>query len=65
MRRGKEPLDRALTSLDSGSPAVSGTTFRALTVRAGVSPRTPGALLTAEDWYQISRQLAGQRRVPG
>lgn len=63
--RGMEPLDRALTSLDSGGPAVSGSTFRVLAVRAGVSLRTPGALLTAEDWHQISRQLARQRRDPG
>ena len=63
--RDQEPLDRALTSLDSGSPPVSGVTFRALVVAAGVSPRTPGTRLTAEEWYQISRQLTGRRRVSG
>lgn len=63
--RGEEPLERALKNLDSGGPLASGAAFRLLAVRAGVSPRTPGALLTAEEWYQISRQMAGRCRVPG
>jgi len=63
--RGNEPLDRGLKRLESGGPAESGSAIRALIVAAGVSPRTPAALLTAEDWYQISRQLAGRRRIPG
>ena len=61
--RGNEPLDRGLKRLESGGPAESGSAIRALIVAAGVSPRTPAALLTAEDWYQISRQLAGRRRA--
>jgi 23S rRNA (adenine-N6)-dimethyltransferase len=63
--RGKEPLERALRNLDSCGPLAPGAALRVLAVRAGVSPRTPGALLTAEDWYQISRQIACQRRAPG
>jgi 23S rRNA (adenine-N6)-dimethyltransferase len=60
-----EPLDRGLKRLESGGPAESGSPIRALIVAAGVSPRTPCTQLTAEDWYQISRQLAGRRRVSG
>ena len=62
---GNEPLDRGLKRLESGGPAESGSAIRALIVAAGVSPRTPCTQLTAEDWYQISRQLASHRRVPG
>jgi 23S rRNA (adenine-N6)-dimethyltransferase len=58
--RGNEPLDRGLKRLESGGPAESGTAIRALIVAAGVSPRTPSTQLTAENWYQISRQLAAQ-----
>lgn len=61
--RGNEPLDRSLKRLECGGPAESGSAIRALIVAAGVSPRTPGTQLTAEEWYQISRQLTGRRRA--
>jgi hypothetical protein len=61
--RGNEPLDRSLKRLECGGPAESGAAIRALIVAAGVSPRTPGTQLTAEEWYQISRQLTGRRRA--
>jgi 23S rRNA (adenine-N6)-dimethyltransferase len=62
---GREPLGRALKCLESGGSPVPGSALPALIAAAGVSPRTPGALLTAEDWYQVSRQLAGRCRVTG
>jgi hypothetical protein len=57
--RRDEPLGRALKGLARGGQAGSGFSLPDLLIRAGVSPRLPGALLTADDWYQVGRQLAG------
>jgi 23S rRNA (adenine-N6)-dimethyltransferase len=57
---GPEPLDHALKCLGSGGRQAPDPALRALIIRAGVSPRTPGAAVTAEDWHQIGRQLAGR-----
>jgi 23S rRNA (adenine-N6)-dimethyltransferase len=62
--RSREPLDRALSCLEPGGRRVPGSSFRALAAAAGVSPRMPAALLTAEDWYQLGRQLAGRSADP-
>jgi hypothetical protein len=34
--------------------------LRALIAAAGVGPRTPAAAVTAENWHQIGRRLAGR-----
>jgi len=61
-RRRDEPLGRALANLQHGGGAAgSGILLRDLAVRAGLSLRTPVTLLTADDWYQLCRQLAARR----
>jgi 23S rRNA (adenine-N6)-dimethyltransferase len=62
-RRG-EPLDRVLGGLQSGSSLPPGGALRAVIAAAGVSPRTPAALVTAEEWAAIGRQLARGCRAP-
>ncbi len=57
---GQEPLDRVLKGRASGSPAVPDSALRALIAAAGVGPRTPAAAVTAENWHQIGRRLAGR-----
>jgi 23S rRNA (adenine-N6)-dimethyltransferase len=61
--RGEAPLDRVLKDLESSSRSAPGSSLRAVIIQAGVSPRTPGALVTAEDWHQIGRQLTRGRRA--
>jgi 16S rRNA A1518/A1519 N6-dimethyltransferase RsmA/KsgA/DIM1 with predicted DNA glycosylase/AP lyase activity len=61
--RRDEPLGRALRGLERGGRAASGFSPRDLVVEAGVSPRTPGALVTAEEWSAIGRQLAHDRHA--
>jgi hypothetical protein len=56
-RRRDEPLDRVLKGLGSGA-LTAGPAATALLARAGVSPRTTAAMMTADNWYAIGRQLA-------
>lgn len=58
-----EPLDRVLRGLQPSSSLMPGSSLRAVIVQAGVSPRTPGALVTAEEWAAIGRQLAHRCRA--
>jgi 23S rRNA (adenine-N6)-dimethyltransferase len=56
-RRRDEPLDRVLKGLGSGA-LTAGPAATALLARAGVSPRTTAAMMTADNWYAIGRQPA-------
>lgn len=56
--RRSEPLDRVLSGLQPGSSLLPGGSLRTVIVQAGVSPRTRAALVTAEEWAAIGRQLA-------